>query len=533
MEPLEITLLRGIRVVLGGEALQLSARQQELTFALLAGGRGLVLDRQLLDLVWNTDIEKHTLHTAVSKLRRRLGKDRISRSDHPGGYQLIVHEGEPVDLWIWSRLLHECSGRYATDPYMVAELGRRVLDMVDLDSLDVLADTPAMMTVRQGIENDYLRTAAQVAEIKLSCGDHVPVIALLRRLVQRYEDREHLRSLLMQALYRDQRPGEALALYDELAAARSQHGREPTPGLQELRERIVNNDLDLLRSEPRPLPAADQAVDRSGGTERPSINRMTGALIVQDPDSPDAYSRAVDRASLLATTAVIPDLVRMEAESHEFAETAVRTASQLGIARFIEIGPPLPLMIHKAARLMQPNRAQTVYVHRDAAFVRHCQRLVGGLDGVSVTNGSVRDTAALLDDPHVRALFDLDQPAVDKRERVAIVDRTDINVTPGPAVVDQYALLCEEAAPGSVLVLVCVSDQISALAVRQLGTVYEYAPESDPIARRSLEEIAALVPPGMRVLDPGIVDVHQFCASPTVRGTEGTWRQYALIAVKE
>ncbi|MBO2464011.1 SAM-dependent methyltransferase [Actinomadura sp. LCR2-06] len=516
-----------------GTPIPLSSRQRDLVFALLAGGGGLVPYRQLLATVWDAGMEKkHTLHTAISKLREKVGAQRITRSDHPEGYQFVIQQGEPVDLWVWARLLHECAARYTSDPHTVADLGNRALEMCDLDSLEDLTDSPAMVAVRQDIVNDYLRTVAQVAEIKLNLGQNAAVIAMLPRLVQRYDDREHLRGLLMTALYRDQQPSQALALYDDLAALRAESGRAPTPGLQELRSLILANDLRLLDFTPTPLPVADQAVDRSGGTEQVSTNRMTGALIIQDPHSPDAYSRFVDRAGLLVTMAVMPDIVRMEQQSHEFVEHVVRTASQRGIGRFLELSPPLPLLVHKAAKLTRPTAARTVYAHHDAAFVRHLQVALEEVDAAEAVAGTIRDPGALLEEPLVHDLIGLQKP-MDEREPVAIIDRTDINVSPGPGVRDHYRLLFDGAAPGSLLALVCVSDEMPPLARLQLDAIYDHAPTSEQLAWRTPDEVLALVPDGLRVLAPGVVDVYRFCASPTLGEDASAWRHFALIAVKE
>ncbi|MER6816323.1 BTAD domain-containing putative transcriptional regulator [Spirillospora sp. NPDC000708] len=530
---LEVSLLKGVRVTSAGTPIPLSSRQRDLVFALLAGGGGLVPYRQLLAMVWDAGMgKKHTLHTAISKLREKVGAQRITRSDHPEGYQFNVQQGEPVDLWVWGRLLHECSARYTNDPHTVADLGIRALEMCDLDSLEDLTDTPAMVAIRQDIVNDYLRAAAQVAEIKLNLGQNAAVIAMLPRLVQRYDDREHLRGLLMTALYRDQQPSQALALYDDLAARRAEDGRAPTPGLQELRSLIIANDLRLLDFTPTPLPAADQAVDRSGGTAQVSTNRLAGALIVQDPHSPDAYSRFVDRASLLVTSAVMPDVIRMEQQSHEFAEHVVRAASQRGIGRFLELSPPLPLMVHKAAKLTRPTAARTVYAHHDAAFVRHLQTALEGVQTAEAIAGTIRDPAALLEQPLIEDLLGLHKP-LEEREPVAVIDRTDINVSPGPGVRDHYTLLFNGAARGSLLALVCVSDEMPPLARLQLDAIYDHAPASEQLARRTRDEVAALVPDGMRILAPGVADVYRFCASPTLGEDATAWRHFALIAVKE
>lgn len=530
MTQIEITLLKGVTVRRNGIDVPLSQRQRELTFALLAGGQRPVSDRHLIEMLWNATVDRHTLHTAISKLRRKLGKDRIVRIDHPSGYRLDIRPGEPVDLWVWARLLHECASRYTSDPHTVVHLGTHALEMCDLDSLESLAGTPAMMSARHEIENDYVRTASQVAEIQLNLGNNAAVITALPRLVQRFPDHEHLRSLLMTALYRDQRPAQALALYDELAAARA-GGPAPAPGLREIRDRILAQDPRLLEVEALPLPPADRAVDASGGGSDADFGRMTGAVIIQDPYSPDAYSRAVDRANVAMASAVVPDIVETERRSHEFAGHVVRLAHiKYRIGRFLELAPPLPLVVYKAARLMSPE-ARTVYAHHDDAFVQHLRATLAMADDVDIVRGTLKDPAALLEQPAVRDVLGLDRPA-GERQPVAVLDRTEINITPGPGARDYYAALFAEAAPGSQLALVCASGDMSPLTRLQIEAAIEHVAQRDMLELRSLREITALVPPTLEILEPGVADLHQFCGSPAMRDGHDRWRHYGLIAVK-
>jgi hypothetical protein len=83
-------------------------------------------------------------------------------------------------------------------------------------------------------------------EASLQLGDHTRVIGELRQLASEHPLREHLSALLMLALYRDGRPGEALTAYQQARAVLvAELGIEPGERLHELQRQILTTDPAL------------------------------------------------------------------------------------------------------------------------------------------------------------------------------------------------------------------------------------------------------------------------------------------------
>jgi hypothetical protein len=93
-----------------------------------------------------------------------------------------------------------------------------------------------------------LRLQAVEARIDadLHLGRHREVIGELRHLAGAHPLRERLNGLLMLALYRDGRQGEALAAYAQVRRILvDELGPEPGAGLRELHEQMLNADAAL------------------------------------------------------------------------------------------------------------------------------------------------------------------------------------------------------------------------------------------------------------------------------------------------
>jgi DNA-binding SARP family transcriptional activator len=78
-------------------------------------------------------------------------------------------------------------------------------------------------------------------------GDHLAAIAELRALLADYPFRESLTESLMLALYRAGRQADAFAVYDQVRRGlRDELGVDPGPGLQEMYQRILRGDGELM-----------------------------------------------------------------------------------------------------------------------------------------------------------------------------------------------------------------------------------------------------------------------------------------------
>jgi len=228
-----------------------------LAVLVLDAGRVVTVDR-LVAALWDQDpppSARNTLQSYVSHLRRVVGPALRSR---PGGY-LLEAGPQDVDAGRFERLLAD--GRAAleagdprgAEPLLRAGLALwRGTALADFQGW-AFADPP-----RARLEELRLVAHETAVAAALAAGRHREVVGEAEALLRANPLREHLRALLMTALYRDGRQAEALAVYrDGRAALDRDLGIEPGDELRHL-ERDILNQAPVLRwvgaEEPAPAP---------------------------------------------------------------------------------------------------------------------------------------------------------------------------------------------------------------------------------------------------------------------------------------
>lgn len=361
-----------------------------------------------------------------------------------------------------------------------------------------------MDALAANLHTERLQAVEQQAEVQLQLGLHNQVTTGLPPLVQQFWRREHLRGLLMTALYREQRGPDALILYGRYRDRLRRTGGEPGPALQRLAMQISANDASLLEVDLPPLPHADQAVIASGADPgRQSIARMCAAIITDTPTS--GYSTALDRASCITDTTLVDRLRGLEVDSMEFGNRLARACViHYGIARFLELGalPPAWSSLHKVAQLIRPD-THVVYANRDSPLVSHSRPHLTDADGVEFIEGSLLDTRRLLREPAIRALFQLDKPQ-DECAPVAIIDQHELNtVSDAHDLKGMYGVLGAQFPAGSLISLTGPSPESLAPQVNEhiteiFGT--QSAPEA--VHFRTGQRLAELLPDGWQLVPP-------------------------------
>jgi hypothetical protein len=100
------------------------------------------------------------------------------------------------------------------------------------------------------------------------------------------------------------------------------------------------------------------------------------------------------------------------ARNRRFLIRAVRhLAAERGVRQFLDIGTGLPTMsnVHEVAQSIAPD-SRVVYVDHDPIVIAHGRDLLHGSDRVTIIRKDLRDPAAILADPSLRALLDFGQP---------------------------------------------------------------------------------------------------------------------------
>lgn len=241
-------ILGPLEVVSGEEAVSLGGpTQRALLAALLLNANEPVSADRLVDLVWGQSpppTATHAVSVYVSKLRKALGAEAIGRAQ--GGYILRVRPGA-LDLERFETLTASARQALAAGEAAAAcELFDEALALWRGPALaDVeLEDLAPAMTARL----NELRVAAQLAraEAMLELGKHRDVLPDLEALVPEHGRDERLCALLMLALYRAGRQGDALGRYRELRLRLSEDlGIEPSQSLQQLERQILSQDRAL------------------------------------------------------------------------------------------------------------------------------------------------------------------------------------------------------------------------------------------------------------------------------------------------
>jgi DNA-binding SARP family transcriptional activator/DNA-binding beta-propeller fold protein YncE len=244
---MEFRILGPLEVVDGERPIALrKGKECALLAYLLLHANEVVPSERLIDELWGEHpppTAAKILQNAVSHLRKALGDGRLLTRGH--GYELRAAP-EELDLQQFQRL---------------AEEGRTIGNAAKLRQALALWRGPALVDVRDEtfaqraslyLEEERLgvledRIAADLAE-----GRGAELVPELERLVRDHPLRERLHGQLMLALYRAGRQADALEAYQRARRTLMQElGLEPSPQLQKLERRVLNQDPEL-EAPPRP-----------------------------------------------------------------------------------------------------------------------------------------------------------------------------------------------------------------------------------------------------------------------------------------
>jgi hypothetical protein len=122
-----------------------------------------------------------------------------------------------------------------------------------------------------------------------------------------------------------------------------------------------------------------------------------------------------DRVSGDAWMAIYPTVKRAALENRRFLERAVTfLVKEAGIRQFLDIGTGIPSAntVHEVAQTIAPE-TRVVYVDNDPIVLAHARRLLRSTTPAGATayiHADVREPAAILGNPNLRATLDLSRP---------------------------------------------------------------------------------------------------------------------------
>jgi DNA-binding SARP family transcriptional activator len=254
---MRVAFLGSLCVIGVGGVTDIRASQQRTVLVTLATqARGVVPVDILAEAVWGAkppNSWRDTLRNLVRRLRATLGADSALIRTASPGYLLNIAP-EDVDMLAFEAL-HK-SGLAAAQagdwPRALQTLTRatdlwRGTPFTDVPSA-LLRDTHLPYLEDKLIDAHETRISAAMRLVPGSCGGVVPE---LRHMVTQYPAHERFRWLLMLALVRSGRQGEAFAVYrDARQYSVAELGVEPGLALRELNQRILTSDESLLASVP-------------------------------------------------------------------------------------------------------------------------------------------------------------------------------------------------------------------------------------------------------------------------------------------
>jgi len=259
--PMDFEVLGPLRVLTGGTEVPIrGSKERTLLAHLIAYAGQVVPTADLIDSLWGDEPPRSaakSLQTYVLRVRNALEPDRRSGqgllvTDGPG-YRLAITPAD-TDAGRFSRL--------AALAGQSLEAGR--YDACRAAAVDALAlwrgppyagceDTPFGQAEARRLSELRLGVVERRLEAELGLGRHAAVVADLERLVGEHPLHEHLWSLLITALYRCDRQGDALAAYDRVRSLLADElGVDPGPELRAVHARVLAHDPALAA--PRALP---------------------------------------------------------------------------------------------------------------------------------------------------------------------------------------------------------------------------------------------------------------------------------------
>jgi DNA-binding SARP family transcriptional activator/tetratricopeptide (TPR) repeat protein len=247
----------------GGVLAPVAQPQLRVLLGLLAvtGGR-VVIAEALVDGVWGEEWSprrEQNLHALVYQLRRRLaalepgsgpgkGAGRLARAGP--GYRLVLEAGE-LDVAVFANLAGR--GRQAARAGDAAGARELLGQALGVWRGAALADAAPLCARLAGeaarLEEQRLAVVEERIGCDLALGAHAEVVTELAALVVEFPLRERLAALLMTALYRCGRRGEALAVYDSTRRVLAEElGLDPGPDLAGLQAQVLADDPGLAAS---------------------------------------------------------------------------------------------------------------------------------------------------------------------------------------------------------------------------------------------------------------------------------------------
>ncbi len=211
-----------------------------------------------------------------------------------------------------------------------------------------------------------------------------------------------------------------------------------------------------------------------------------------------SHNFASDRAFAAEVQETWPGAAQTMRANRAFLSRAVRyLTGEAGIGQFLDIGSGLPTVgnVHEVAQRAAPG-TRVAYVDNDPVAVQHSRVLLARTGTAVAIEGDLRRPQAILADPELLSLLDLNRPV--GLLLVAVLHFVPDDQDPAAAV----AWLRDQIAPGSYLVISHATADGQGENVASAGEIYAQAMPSFQL--RSRAGIGAFFG-DFELVDPGLV----------------------------
>jgi DNA-binding SARP family transcriptional activator len=282
-----VRVLGPVDVSVDGRPVAVSAPEQAFIVVLALADGHAVTAANLVDALWGEtpppEAFAHLL-TLADSLRRALvsaGADSEAVLAEVGGYRLAA-AGEP-DLWTFDRLVTEARARTAAGwleagatTYRSALALWRGAALAELTAAFVDLEAARLEELRLGVLEERI-------DVDLRLARHGLVVDELAALVIEYPMRERLCAQLMLALYRCDRPDEALSAY----RAAERYLQEPGARLRQMHLAVLSGHPSLQAPRHNGSRTGSRTGLRADGS-RPDGSRPDGSVSSADASPAEA-----------------------------------------------------------------------------------------------------------------------------------------------------------------------------------------------------------------------------------------------------
>ncbi len=249
-----------------------------------------VTAEQLVDELWRSNPPPSAataLRVHIGRLRQALEPGRNPNSPSarlpavPHGYVLRI-EPDELDAQHFERLVLLAREAIAAgDPAGAVPQLTHALDLWRGRALADIEDIAAAGGEIARLEDLRAVAIEELADARLSLGEHALVVDLVGAALTQFPLRERLTASLVVALYRSGRQVEALHAYAELARRLDDElGLAPSPELRQLEEDVLLHRPSLhagsVRAAPQPIPIMRRPIGRFIG-RRIEVSRLLDA----------------------------------------------------------------------------------------------------------------------------------------------------------------------------------------------------------------------------------------------------------------